>query len=265
MKISACLITLNEEENIERALKSLYWADEIVVVDSGSADQTLAVAERFKVKVIHQDWLGFGRQKQFAVEQAAHDWIFSLDADEELSPELIAEILRIKNSQSEDLADAYKIPRLAFYLGRPIYHGGWYPDWQIRFFNRRGGRWSEAIVHESFQVDGGKIISKLKGHLLHYSFKSLLHHHQQIGSRYAPLAAQKMFLAGRRTNKFKIMTAGFIKFVHAYFIKAGFLDGFAGFCIARFAAHHDFLKHSLLLELQKEAEVSPDAATKKSV
>lgn len=262
MKISACIITFNEEKNIERALQSLSWADEILIVDSGSTDETLPIAERHKVKVIHQDWLGFGRQKQFAVENAKHDWIFSLDADEALSTELSLEILKLKNADEVNLAHAYKIPRLTFYLNRPIRHGGWYPDWQIRFFNRLHGKWSDVIVHESFKVDADKKISKLKSDLLHYNFKGLLDHHRQIGERYAPLSARKMFQAGRRTNKLKIMTAGLIKFVHVYFIKAGFLDGFPGFCIARFAAHHDFLKHSLLYELQNNRIPADDAATK---
>ncbi|HMS39267.1 MAG TPA: glycosyltransferase family 2 protein [Pyrinomonadaceae bacterium] len=245
MQISATIITFNEEEKIADAIKSVAFADEILVVDSESTDKTREIAESLGAKIIIQKWLGFGKQKQFAVEAATHDWILSLDADERISDELKQEIINLSPK-----ADAFKIPRLTFYLNRPVKHGGWYPDWQIRFFNRNKASWKDVLIHESVEVAGKT--DKLKGDILHYSVEDMGHHHRMIGERYAPLAARQMFERGRRTTKLKIYTAGFIAFLQTYILKAGFLDGFAGFCIACFAAHHAFLKHLLLWEMQKK-------------
>ena len=245
MQISATIITFNEEAKIAEAIESVDFADEILIVDSESTDKTCEIAESLGAKVIIQKWLGFAKQKQFAVENAAHDWILSLDADERVSEELKAEILKL-NLQ----ADGYKIPRLSFYLNRPIRHGGWYPDWQIRFFNRNKARWKDVLIHESVEVSGN--IEKLKSDILHFSVEDMAHHHRMIGERYAPLAARQMFERGKRTSKIKIYTAGLTTFLQTFILKAGFLDGFAGFCIARFAAHHAFLKHLLLWEIQNE-------------
>ena len=244
MKLSATIITFNEAEKIADAIKSVAFADEILVVDCESTDKTREIAESLGAKVITQKWLGFSRQKQFAVDSAQNDWILSLDADERISEELKAEILALKNN----LADGYKLPRLSFYLNRPIRHGGWYPDWQIRFFNRNNARWKDVLIHESVEVNGK--VEKLKGDILHFSVENMAHHHRMIGERYAPLAARQMFESGKRTSKLKIYTAGLTTFLQTFVLKAGFLDGFAGFCIARFAAHHAFLKHLLLWEMQ---------------
>jgi glycosyltransferase involved in cell wall biosynthesis len=248
VKISAVLITFNEEKNIRRAIESVAWANEILIVDSESTDGTRAIAESLGAKVVVQKWLGFSRQKQFATAAASNDWIFSLDADELVSDELKQEILQLKNSAPP--SDGYKIPRLSFYMQRPIRHGGWYPDWQLRFFNRTKGVWKDVLIHESVEMSRTARIEKLKGEILHYSVESAAHHHRMIGERYAPLAAQKMFADGKRATKLKIACAGLAAFVQTYFLKLGFLDGFAGFCIARFAAHHAFLKYLLLWELQ---------------
>jgi len=248
VQISATIITFNEEAKIAEAIKSVAFADEILVIDSESTDKTREIAESLGAKVIVQKWLGFAKQKQFAVENAAHDWILSLDADEKISVELKNEILNL-----DPQADAYKLPRLSFYLNQPIRHGGWYPDWQIRFFNRNKARWKDVLIHESVEVSGK--IEKLKGDILHYSVEDMTHHHRMIGERYAPLAARQMFERGRKTTKLKIYTAGLTTFLQTYILKAGFLDGFAGFCIARFAAHHAFLKHLLLWEMENSEKL----------
>lgn len=250
MKISAVIITFNEQDKIADALKSVDFADEILVVDSASTDRTREIAKSFGAKIIVQKWLGFAKQKQFAVDNAANDWILSLDADEKISAELKEKILVLKSSES--INDAYKIPRLSFYLNQPIRHGGWYPDWQIRFFNRRKARWKDVLIHESVEVEGN--IGKLHGDILHFSVEDMSHHHRMIGERYAPLAARQMFEHGKKTTKIKIYTAGLTAFLQTFILKAGFLDGFAGFCIARFAAHHAFLKHLLLWELQNDSD-----------
>ncbi len=244
------MITFNEEKNIAEAIDSVVWADEILIIDSGSIDKTIEIAVSKNVKVISQEWSGFAAQKQFAVDNAENDWIFSLDADERVSDSLRDELIKLKQSSKNDLADGYKIPRLSFYMNRPIKHGGWYPDWQIRFFNRQTARWKKAIVHESVEVDGE--VARLSGDILHYSIENAAYHHRLIGERYAPLSAKQMFDNGRRTTSIKLFTAGFVTFIKNYFIKLGFLDGIPGFCIARFAAHHSFLKHLLLLEMQND-------------
>ncbi len=250
MKISAVIITFNEEKHIAEAIKSVAFADEIIVVDSESTDKTREIAESSGAKVITQKWLGFSKQKQFAVDSATHDRILSLDADERISDKLRDEILSPKTSNR--FADGYKIPRLSIYMNREIKHSGWYPDWQLRFFDRTKGRWKNVEIHESFEIDGK--IEKLSGDILHYSVENATHHHKMIGERYAPLAAKQMFDRGKRTSVFKVATVGLTTFLQTYVVRLGFLDGFAGFCIARFAAHHAFLKYLLLRELQQESK-----------
>lgn len=249
VKISAVIIAKNEEKKIAGAIDSLQWADEILLVDSESTDQTKQIAENLGAKVVTQTWLGFSKQKQLAVDLAANDWIFSLDADEQVSEKLRDQILEIKKSLKP--ADGFKIPRLSFYMNRPIKHGGWYPDWQIRFFNRQKGKWKDVLIHESVEIDGR--VEKLSGEIFHFSVENAAHHHRMIGERYAPLAAEQMFTNGRKTSAFKVTTAGLTAFLQAFILKGGFLDGFAGFCIARFAAHHAFLKHLILWEKQNKS------------
>jgi glycosyltransferase involved in cell wall biosynthesis len=253
VKISACIIALNEEDKIADAVESVIWADEILVIDSESTDRTRAIAESLGAKVFTKKWAGFAKQKQYAADCAANDWIFSLDADERLSERLRDEILKLKNLSETDLADGYRIPRLSFYMNRPIRHGGWYPDWQLRFFNRQRGKWKDVLIHESIEMIEGAKIEKLSGDILHYTVENAAHHHRMIGERYAPLAAEEMFNRGRKTSVVKVSTVGATTFLQNYFLKGGFLDGFAGFCIARFAAHHAFLKHLLLWEMQNKS------------
>lgn len=248
VKISAVIITFNEEKNIQAAVESVSWADEVLVIDSNSTDRTVEVAEAGGAKVIQRDWPGFSEQKQFGVETAANDWIFSLDADERVSDELKLEIEDLRKGTPQ--YDAYRVPRLSVYMGREIRHSGWYPDRQLRFFNRRKGCWNGRLIHESVEMNSGAKIGELKGDLLHFSFENAVHHHRMIGERYAPLAARHLFDEGKRATKFKVMTAGPVAFLGSYIFKLGFLDGFAGFCIALFAAHHAYLKHLLLWEMQ---------------
>jgi len=250
MKISACIITFNEEKNIERAINSVKWADEIIVVDSESTDRTREIAESLGAKVLIQKWLGFGKQKQFAVEKAQNDWIFSLDADEEVSEALRREILELKNS-GRFLADGYKIKRLSIYMNRKIKHGDWYPDWQLRLFNRKKGRWKDVPIHESVQMNPDARIGKLKNDIFHYSVEDFIQHNRMIGERYAPLAALAMFQNGKQSSVKKIVVSPLFAFFRSYFLKLGFLDGFAGFCVAYFTAHNNFMKHLLLWEMQQ--------------
>jgi glycosyltransferase involved in cell wall biosynthesis len=253
MKISAVIIAFNEENNIEKAIQSVLWADEILLIDSGSTDKTCQIAEKLGAKVIVQEWLGFSKQKQFGVKNASYDWIFSLDADEQVSDQLRLEILNLRKSE-KDLPTGFKIPRLSYYMNRPIRRSGWYPDWQIRFFNRQNANWKDVIIHESVEVNGE--IGKLKGDILHFSIENASHHHRMIGERYAPLSAKQMFENGRKTTPLTIISIGFITFFQSYILKAGFLDGLPGFCISSFAAHHAFLKNLMLWELQNRSSRS---------
>jgi glycosyltransferase involved in cell wall biosynthesis len=260
MKISATIITFNEEENIRAAVESVAWADEVLVVDSQSTDATREIAEACGARVICRPWPGFAAQKQFAASEAAHEWVFSLDADERVSPELRASVERLRAAPDERLADGYRVARRSFYMGRWIRGGGWYPDYQLRLYRRARGRWEGAHVHESVKMAEGARVSRLAGDLLHYTSPDAAHHHRMIGERYAPLSALQMFERGRRTSPVKIALAAPLAFARSFVLKGGWRDGLAGLCIARFAAHHAFLKNVLLWEMQNKQAGGADGA-----
>lgn len=246
MKISAIVITFNEEENIADALGSLKWADEIVVVDSESTDRTVEIALRFTDRIIVRSWPGYSAQKNFAQEQASHDWVFSLDADERVSDELAGEIERIKN-ESEPSASGYEMPRLVNYLGRWIKHSGWYPDYKLRLYDRRVSRWQGDYVHESVKVNGH--VGRLKGDLLHFTVRNAAEHHARI-DRYTTLAAAQAHADGKRATVAAMLLSPLATFIRSYFFKLGVLDGLHGLIIARFAAYYTFLKNLKLWEMQ---------------
>jgi len=250
MKITATIITLNEADNIRAACESVAWADEILVVDSESTDDTRQIAAGCGARVIINPWPGFAKQKQFAVDHAANDWIFSLDADERLSTELRTAIDDVRRRDDRDLADGYRVARRAFYMNRWIRGGGWYPDYQLRLFNRTRGHWRDRVIHESVVMDEGARIETLRGDLLHYSMRNPEHHRQMIEQRYAPLGAEQMFREGKRTSALQSSVAGPAAFIRSFILKGGFRDGRAGLTIARMAAYHASLKHSLLRERQ---------------
>jgi glycosyltransferase involved in cell wall biosynthesis len=252
MQISATIITFNEESNIKAACESVAWADEVVVVDSNSTDNTRSIAEACGARVVTNAWPGFGAQKQFAVEQAKHEWIFSLDADERVSDELKKSVQSLRNTPESELADGYLIARRTYYQQRWIRGGGWYPDRQLRLFRKSMGHWKQRHIHESVTMNPGARVETLEGDLLHYTSRDAAHHHRMIGERYAPLAARQMFEEGRRTSVLGVASAGPAAFVRSLILKGGFRDGFAGFTIASFAAHHAFLKHLMLWERQKK-------------
>ncbi len=244
-QISATLITRNEEENVEDALRSLDWANEIVVVDCGSTDRTLEICRRYTQCVFHRDWTGFVDQKNFAVEKARHRWIFSLDADERLSPELREEIGRLRASGFS--APGYRIPRVAFFMGRWIRHGDWYPDPQLRLFDREHGRWQGGHLHESVSIDAEP--ARLKGEILHYSYRSLSDYLKRL-EIYSRLAAFDYRQRNRVSGGLKMAVHPIATFVKAYFIKRGFLDGAPGLIVAAMGAVSVFFKYAALYELQ---------------
>src|ERR1039458_10391046 len=238
MKITATIITLNEERNIARAIESLRCSDEILIVDSGSVDRTVELAGKLGARVIEAGWLGFAAQKNRAAEQAAHDWILSLDADEALSEGLEAEIWNLKKSGPE--YDAYTMPRLARYLGRWIYHSGWYPDRKVRLYHRDKSQWVGDFVHESVQAHGR--VGHLQSNILHFTCESLSEHVKTM-DRYTTLAAQELAARKLKVPLSRLIVDPAWTFVKTYFLQRGFLDGPEGLTIAQMAAFYTFLKY----------------------
>jgi glycosyltransferase involved in cell wall biosynthesis len=247
-KISAIVIAFNEEKNIERCLQSLDWADEIVVIDSFSTDQTRVLSKKYTPRVIQHKWEGFVKQKIYATSQASYDWIFSIDADEEVSDQLKYEIMRIK--QAGPAVQAYQMPRKMFYLGKWITHGSWYPDYKVRLFNRQHGHWAGLDIHEYWQ--GKSRCEKLKGDLLHYSYENITDHINKINILTSQAAAE-MLQKGEKDSYWNILINPFIKFCKSYFIQAGFSDGFVGLIIALLGSYYVFLKYLKLWELRHSA------------
>jgi len=246
--ISATLITHNEERNIAGALQSLSWADDIVVVDGGSSDATLPICRRFAARVFHRDWTGYADQKNYAVEQARHDWIFSLDADERSSPELCAEIQDLATAGFS--ADGYRIPRAAFFMDRWIRHGDWYPDYQLRLFDRRHGRWEGGWVHESFKTSGKT--GTLKGEIHHYTYRSLSDYLKRLET-YSTLAALDYQQRGKTSTPLKLLGDPAAAFLKAYLFRRGFMDGLPGFMVAVMGSVSVFFKYAKLHELQRKS------------
>ena len=244
MKISFCIITLNEEENLSRCLGSIAeLADEIVILDSGSTDRTAEIARAHDARFEVQPWLGYVGQKNAVLNRATHDWIFSIDADEALSPELAAEIRQIKNSGPPADVSGYSMPRCVQYEGRWIRHGDWYPDRLTRLFRRDRARFAGGKVHERLEVSG-KVIP-LSGDLYHFSFRDAADHWARC-EKYARLWAESQAEANRSCGPFSPFSHAAFRFCRAYFLRRGFLDGARGFRIAWYAAREVHLKYSLL-------------------
>ncbi len=239
MKISAAIITYNEERNIARALESLRCCDEIVVVDSGSSDRTVELATKLGARVLDMAWRGYAGQKNYASECCQNDWILSLDADEAVSEALEAEIWQIKKNGPE--FDAYTMPRLAQYLGRWILHSGWYPDRKIRLFDRRHAKWVGNFVHESVVVDGR--VGHLNANILHFTCNSLSEHLRTL-DRYTTLAAEQLVSQKADIGWKEMAVDPAWTFFRTYFLQRGFLDGYEGLAIAYMAAFYNFLKYA---------------------
>ncbi|MDQ6708315.1 MAG: glycosyltransferase family 2 protein [Acidobacteriota bacterium] len=239
MKITATIITLNEERNIDRAIESLRCCDEIVVLDSGSSDRTLEVARKLGARVVERPWVNYAHQKNTAAELAANDWILSIDADEALSEMLDGEILNIKKHGPK--CDAYTMPRLAQYLGRWILHSGWYPDRKVRLYDRRKAQWAGDFVHESVRVNGR--VGHLQANLLHFTCESLSEHLKTM-DRYTTLAAEEIVARKMKVPSRRIFLDPAWTFIRTYLIQRGFLDGMEGLAIAHMAALYTFLKYA---------------------
>jgi glycosyltransferase involved in cell wall biosynthesis len=239
--VSVTIITRDEAAHIEACVASVAWAADVLVVDSGSADDTVARARAAGARVIVREWPGYAAQKNFAAGEAAHDWILSIDADERVTPQLAAEI-QSRLAQGEAVC-GYRIPRVTWHLGRWIRTTDWYPDYQLRLYDRRRARWTPRPVHESVQADGP--VERLSHDLQHFAYRDLTHHHQTM-DRYTTLAAAEMFDQGRRAGVLHLIVHPWAAFVRNYLLRRGILDGVPGFVISCMNAYYVFLKFAKL-------------------
>lgn len=248
-KLSVTIITLNEAEHIAAAIDSVAWADEVLVVDSGSTDSTVDIARARGATVIHRDWSGWVDQKNFAAEHASHDWIFSLDADERVPAPLAGEIR--ETLSGVPAMHGYRVPRVTFHLGKWIRTTDFYPDYQIRLYDRRAARWSGKYVHESVSVDGP--VGRFRHDLEHYSFRDLRDHLDRV-NHYTTLAARQMKETGRRAGVFDLVIHPAAAFLRNYILRLGIMDGTAGLIISIVNAYSVFLKFAKLWELHRNPQ-----------
>jgi (heptosyl)LPS beta-1,4-glucosyltransferase len=246
--VSATVITRNEADAIADALKSLSWADEIIVVDAESTDATVAIARQYTDRVYIRPWNGYVEQKNYAADLATHDWIFSLDADERVPEALSAEIRELL--ASDPPRHGYRMPRVSFYLGRWMRTTDMYPDYQLRLYHRGHGRWDGLHVHESVKLNSGAA-GQLKNELQHYPYKDLSEHLIRM-DRYTSLAARQMYEKGRRATRLELLFHPPIAFVRNYILKGGFRDGKAGLIISLVNSYYVMLKFAKLWELQRD-------------
>lgn len=246
-KLSIILITKNEAANIRACLESVAWADEIVVVDSGSTDETVTICRELGATVHEHDWPGFGVQKNRALGYATKDWVLSLDADERVTPELRADIERVLHAANT--TDAYLVPRLSNYCGRFMRHSGWYPDLLPRLFKRGKARFSDDLVHERLVVEGET--GELKGLLLHYAFDDLEEVLHKV-NQYSSAGAQMMQQRGRQASLSGAVLRGIWSFVRTYVMRGGFLDGREGFMLAVSNAEGTYYRYLKLMLLNRK-------------
>jgi glycosyltransferase involved in cell wall biosynthesis len=248
MPLSVAIITRNAASQLERCLASVAFAEEVVVVDSGSTDGTVELAERHGARVVRKEWLGFGAQKQFAVDAASHDWVLCLDADESLSPELreaIAEELKTPRGL------VYAVARRNRFLGRWLKHGEGYPDWNVRLFHREHARWGSEPVHE--KVVAGSPVLRLRGDLLHDSAETL-EKYLDKQNRYTSLQAESLRAAGRRANAFQLVLSPAVRFIKFYLWRLGFLDGVPGLVHITIGCMNSFNKYAKLKALERASK-----------
>ena len=243
-KLSVTIISKNEAPDIAAALESVRWADEIIVVDSQSTDETVSIARRYTPRVVVRQWPGYKDQKNYAASIAANDWILSLDADERVTPGLAEEIRGAL--AAEPAARGFRIPRVNWHLGRWVRTTDWYPDYQTRLYDRRSAQWTGTYVHESVAVRGR--VDTLRGELQHFAYRDIAEHLETI-DRYTTLAARQMHESGRRAGPFDLVGHPPLAFLRNYVAKGGFRDGRAGFIISALNSYYVFLKFAKLWEL----------------
>jgi glycosyltransferase involved in cell wall biosynthesis len=246
LALSAVIITQNESENIAGALESVAWIDDVVVVDSGSSDDTLAIARNYTDRVTTHAWEGYGSQKNHATGLAAHDWVLSLDADERVSPELAREIQEVMSTGPS--MQGYRIPRTTRYLGRWIRSTDWYPDHQLRFYDRRVASWNTRYVHESVSIKGR--VGRLRSEIRHFAYRDLSHHLSTI-DRYTTLAVKQMLADRQSANWLDLVGHPPLVFLRNYLLRRGFCDGLPGLIISLMNSYYVFLKFAKLWEQQR--------------
>ena len=244
--LTVILITKDEERHVAEALASVSWADERIVVDSGSTDRTVELSRAAGARVEVREWPGYGAQRNHAARLAAHDWILALDADERITPALASEIRQVL--AQEPVAAGFRVPRVTWYLGRWIRTTDWYPDWKLRLYDRRRARWNDAPVHESVQADGP--VLPLRGEIEHRAYRDLAHHVATI-NRYTTLAAAALAAEGRRAGPLVATGHAVAAFLRNYVLKRGCLDGSAGLVISAMNAYYVWLKHVKLWEITR--------------
>lgn len=246
-QLSVVIITFNEEKNIARCLESIQGiADDIVIVDSYSTDKTESICKQFNVNFIQHKWEGYSDTKNFANTLAKFNWILSLDADEALSEELKQSILEQKKSEK---LTTCKFNRFTNYCGIWIKHGGWYPDTKIRIFDRTFTKWV-GTIHEELSFSKQVEITHLKGNCLHYSYYSIEQHYKQAHN-FTNIASRDLHTQGKKTSSAQVYIGPAVKFIRDYFIKLGFMDGGAGYTVARISAYATYLKYKKLKDLNK--------------
>ena len=247
-QVSAIVVCFNEADRIEACLKSLAWCDEIIVVDSLSTDQTPEICRRYTSRFFQREWPGYREQKAYAHSQATKDWVMLVDADERVTPALQQEIGDALSTDN-GLFAGYAVPRLVNYLGRWWWRGGWYPDYDVRLFRRDRATWGGLDPHEKILVDGQ--VRRLKNPLEHYSYRDINDHIQRI-NRFTSISSRELKNAGGRWRLSDALFRPGVRFFRSYFLKLGFLEGFAGFYVAVTAAVYVFLKYAKLWELELE-------------
>lgn len=246
MTLTVAIITLNEEKNLERTLKSVEnFADEIVIVDSGSTDKTEEIAKKFGAKFIHQEWLGYGLQKNKAIELSTSDWILNIDADEEISPELSNKIKAIKENSRYKV---YKINFMSVCFNKKIKYGGWSNSYRIRLFRKDSGCYNENSVHEEFITNSE--VAKLNEYIYHHSYSNLADYFEKF-NRYTTLGAIEYYKKQKKSSLTSILLSPIYKFLKMYIIRLGFLDGVEGFLLATTSSVYTMVKYYKLREIYK--------------
>jgi len=246
MSLSVILITKNEAANIRACLESVAWADEIIVVDSGSTDDTTAIAREMGAKVYEHDWPGFGPQKNRALGYAGKEWVFSIDADERVTPELRAEIENVL--MAEQASDSYLVPRVSNYCGRFMYHSGWYPDLLLRLFKRGKAHFTDDLVHERLVVEGSS--DKLTSQLLHYAFDDIEEVLHKV-NQYSTAGAAMMYKRGKKSSLIGAVVRGLWSFFRTYILRGGILDGREGLMLAISNAEGTYYRYLKLMILNR--------------
>lgn len=253
-KLSCCIIAMDEEERLPACLDSVAFCDEIVVVDSHSRDRTRELAAARGARVIERDWPGHVAQKEFAVRAASHDWVLCVDADERITPALRTEIEALRAAGFPAHA-AWDFPRLTNYLGTWVRHGTWYPDRQLRLFDRRRGHWGGHNPHDRVELEAGTTRGRLVGDLEHHPYRTLAEHLETI-DQYTTIMARGLHARGKRAGLFDLFVRPWVRFLRFYVLKRGFLLGRKGLVLALLAAHYVRLKYVKLTLIQRGEAVA---------